>query len=134
MIRLFLTSSMLVTLTLSPISAHAKQDPKCAAAVFVCLRDCTKDMKKSQEQCEAANECGTVAQCERPVPFAQADVGGVPEHIQKCDKQLGQDTEECDKIQGRTEAMGCLRAALAKYRNCVKSPAPKPAEKKKAVQ
>lgn len=134
MIRYLTTTLIALGFVLSPDSVLAKQDPKCAAAVFVCLRECTKDMKKSQEKCEAADECGTVAQCERPVPFAQADVGGVPEHIQKCDKQLGQDTEECDKIEGKTEAMGCLRAALAKYRSCVKTPAPKPAEKKKATR
>lgn len=125
---------MVLGFSLSPVSASAKQDPKCAAAVFVCLRECTKDSKMTQQDCEAADQCGTLAQCERPVPLTKADMGPVPEPILKCDRQLGQETEACEKIEGRKEGWDCLRAALAKYRNCAKAIAPKPADKKKAVK
>lgn len=111
--------------------AQAGQDSACAARHFVCLRECTKDMQRSQKQCEEEDQCGPLSQCDTGTRPARADMTDISPGLAKCDETLGKETQACEGKEG-VEGLRCLQGTLKNYRACVKalsSGRPKPANR-----
>lgn len=121
---------ILLILGFMSFSAEARQDSACAAKYFVCMRDCTKDMTKSQKECEKEVNCGPLSQCDRARP-ARAGMGVAPQGLEKCDEDLKRRTDDCEKISDAKESLKCAQDALREFRSCTagmrgRNKAPKP--------
>lgn len=123
--------ALVLTTFMAPQMAEAGQDSACAARHFVCLRECTKDMTKSQRECEKEENCGPLSQCDRSRPN-RAGMGSLqPQGLEKCDEDLSRRTAECDKKSNAVESLKCAQEALREYRRCTagmrgRNQAPKP--------
>lgn len=125
-------NSILILLGLFSFSAEAKQNSTCAARHFVCLRECTKDMTRSQKECEKEEHCGPLSQCEQSYSkFTKADLA--PQGLEKCDEDLGRRTADCDKISDNIKALECSKEALREYRRCTAGMRA-PSKKSKAIR